>query len=482
MFDMKSPLLINCRGSAVVKPILLLMLMVCILSTDGVNAFLPRNSRAAAKEAYVAHLQNELETTRRQLYTSQNTCSSLRKRVEDQRQESLLYSAATVKSSEKLIDRQEEKEQLMQQKKEIERLQTKLQHETKKFREQVEKLTLLEADLKELKEMKVQSNTTQVQNFEHQLKQSQKKQREYKQEVQLLTLKLEAAEVAARQRQGEEDSSITRRTEELQTQLQSVRQKYTTLLLNVANDREGNDDYQKDIEREMDQSLQLALESTLKALEEGWETRYAKVEKKLNAMSKRVESAENEKAAAVRQLEAVTAPSSTVESNDKLLKEELTESLTDQLTEQLTAELEKKLSKKIERKYRKKYKQMQKELDDQKKTEIEVEKEQRRNIEAEISIVREQCELEFEEKLNKLQNQVQLEKERMRKLVRALLEREAKQKNGAEVEDKVVKKKKKKGANSTDDTVVANKVIHSTVPSSRRKKRPRKGVPRPTSL
>ena len=104
MLDMKSPL-INCRSSAVVKFIQLLM--VCILYTDGVNAFLPRNSRAAAKEAYVAHLQNELETTRRQLYTSQNTCTSLRKRVEDQRQESLLYSAATAKSSEKL-DRQEE--------------------------------------------------------------------------------------------------------------------------------------------------------------------------------------------------------------------------------------------------------------------------------------------------------------------------------------------------------------------------------------
>ena len=72
-------------------------------------------------------------------------------------------------------------------------------------------------------------------------------------------------------------------------------------------------------------------------------------------MSKRVESAENEKAAAVRQLEAATS-SSAVESNDKLLKEELTESLTDQLTEQLTAELEKKLSKKIERKYKKKSK------------------------------------------------------------------------------------------------------------------------------
>lgn len=476
MLDMKSPLLINCRGSAVVKFILLLM--VCILYTDGVNAFLPRNSRAAAKEAYVAHLQNELETTRRQLYTSQNTCTSLRKRVEDQRQESLIYSAATAKSSEKL-DRQEEKEQLMQQKKEIERLQTKLQQETEKFREQVEKLTLLEADLKELKEMKVQSNTTQHE-FEQQLKQSQQKQSEYKQEIQLLTLKLEAAELSARQRQGEEDSSITRRTEELKTQLQSVRQKYTTLLLNVAKDGEGNEDYQKEIEREMDQSLQLALESTLKALEEGWETRYAKVEKKLNAMSKRVESAENEKAAAVRQLEAATS-SSAVESNDKLLKEELTESLTDQLTEQLTAELEKKLSKKIERKYKKKYNQMQKELDEQKKTEIQVEEEQRRNIEAEISTVREQCELEFEAKLNKLQNHVQLEKERMRKLVRALLEREAKQKNGNKVEDKVVKKKKKEGAKS-DDTVVANKVIHSTVPSSRRKKRSRKGVPRPTSF
>jgi len=474
MLDMKSPLLIiNCRGSAVVKFIQLLM--VCILYTDGVNAFLPRNSRAAAKEAYVAHLQNELETTRRQLYTSQNTCTSLRKRVEDQRQESLLYSAATAKSSEKL-DRQEEKEQLIQQKKEIERLQTKLQHETEKFREQVEKLTLLEADLKELKKMKVQSqsNTTQHE-FEQQLKQSQQKQSEYKQEIQLLTLKLEAAELA-RQRQGEEDSSITRRTEELKTQLQSVRQKYTSLLLNAAKDGKGNEDYQKEIEREMDQSLQLALESTLKALEEGWETRYAKVEKKLNAMSKRVESAENEKAAAVRQLEAATS-SSAVESNDKLLKEELTESL----TEQLTVELEKKLSKKIERKYKKKYKQMQKELDDQKKTEMQVEEEQRRNIEAEISTVREQCEREFEAKLNKLQNQVQLEKERMRKLVRALLEREAKQKNGAKVEDKVVKKKRKEGAKS-DDTVVANKVIHSTVPSSRRKKRSRKGVPRPTSF
>ena len=57
--------------------------------------FLPsRNPRRAAKEAYLLHLRNELESAQRKLYVSQNTCTTLRKRSEDQRRDTLELMAS----------------------------------------------------------------------------------------------------------------------------------------------------------------------------------------------------------------------------------------------------------------------------------------------------------------------------------------------------------------------------------------------------
>jgi len=234
------------KGGAMLSPPLLLLCCLLYTAIDRVTRVDARsgvpflhsiNSRNAAKEAYAAHLENELKVTRRQLYTSQNTCTTLRKRCEDQRKETLRLmssSAAATTSVEK--DRGQDKEQLMQQNKEIKRLQRKLEQETQQFQEQVEKLTLLEAEMKEMQKMNVQSNEAEVKDYAEKLEQSQQKQTKYEQEIQMLTLKLEAAQLAAQQQQeGEEDLSIVFRAQELQEQLQSVREKYSTVL-NTAKD------------------------------------------------------------------------------------------------------------------------------------------------------------------------------------------------------------------------------------------------------
>lgn len=495
----------NDIGGVLSPPLLFVMVSSLLYSAAPVSSsrgvpFLPsiRNSRNAAKEAYAAHLENELEVTRRQLYTSQNTCTSLRKRCDDQRKETLrlMSSAAATTSAEK--DREQNKEQLVQQEKEIERLQKKLQQETQQYQEQVEKLTLLETEMKEIKKMKIQSNEAEVKEYQEKLEQSQQMETEYEKEIQLLTLKLEAAQLAAQQqRGGEEDLSLSVRAQELQALLQSVREKYSTVL---ATAKAGGYDetYQKEIENEMDQSIQLALEKTLKAVEDEWETRYAEVETELAKMSDHVESLESERDSALRQLKASISSSSAAKVNEEELTLELTErltkELTDQLTEQLTAELKTTMAKKIEKKYKKKYKRMQQELEEQKsaseQSSADMNEELRQKMEAEISAATEQCELDYKVKLDELQKQsderVQIEKERMRKLVRALLEREAKQKRdaigNASKKGSKKKKKKQKVARSNEDND-ADEMIESRVPlSSRGKKQSRKGVPRPSSF
>ena len=110
-------------------------------------------------------------------------------------------------------------------------------------------------------------------------------------------------------------------------------------------------------------------------------------------------------------------------------------------------------------------------------------------IEAEISAARKQFELDYKTKLSELQKQsderVQIEKDRMRKLVRALLEREAKQKRETKettTTKQDVKKNKKKVATTSEENG-GDGVIQSSISSSpRRKKQSRKGIPRPSSF
>jgi hypothetical protein len=261
--------------------------------------------------------------------------------------------------------------------------------------------------------------------------------------------------------------------------------------------KDGGD---KEIEKEMDQSIQLALEKTLKAVENEWETKYAAVEQKMAKILDHVESLESERDTALSQLEASISSSSIAELNEQQLKEELTlelmESLTKELTDELTEQLTETLAKKIERKYKKKYKKMQQELEEQKATSeqssAELNEDQRQKIESEITAAREQCELDYTAKLTELQKQsderVQSEKERMRKLVRALLEREAKLKRDIKAKDttkKEVKKKKKQKqevAQANEDNGADEMVQSAASLSSRRKKQSRKGVPRPSSF
>jgi len=352
---------------------------------------------------------------------------------------------------------EDQQQHIQQQKKEIDRLQGQLHAETEKYEQQVEKLNLLAEELKELevwKKDQENSNERKLLQYEQQLEESHRKQSDYAEQVELLALKVEAAEFAAKnnqQKRGEiSETAWKRRSQELRSELASVRAKYSKLLSSSLQAGERGIEVQLE---EIDDAIQLAVESALEMVENEWETRHGALEEQLSNMTEWARSLEEERDAALS--EAKEASSSSMQSekqhsNSKQLKKErkdlkeqltaeLTESLTNDLTEQLTVQLTDALTEQIERKYKKKYKHLRKELkelqqnsSEEKQSQEEMAEQQQQMIEVEMKKVKEQYELEYESKLQELQRQsqeqVQLQKERMRKLVRALLEREAKQK------------------------------------------------------
>lgn len=468
----------NRNPSSTVRPIL----PAAKDSTSGARSpaprrlpFLPsRNSRKAAKEAYLVHLENELESAQRQLYVSQNTCTTLRKRWEDQRRETLELMTARINSDiEAAGIGEEEQQQIEDQKDEIKRLQGQLQTETDKQEQQVERLNLLAAELKELqvwKEAEEQSNEGKVSGYEQQLHESHQKQSDYAEQVELLALKLEAAEFAAKQNQrgeeADEGSTWERRAQALRLELENVRTKYSKMLLSslqasAAQTGEGGTDQQQQIEEEMDGAIQSAFESALETIEKDWTMRYETIEDQLRNMTEYSSSLEKERDSALSQAQEAVSSSSVQsdqkpESSDLLkkqtrqLREELTAELTDslniELTEKLTKQLTETLAENMEKKYKKKVKRLRKELKEQQQTASEdkqsqedMAQHQQQIIKDEIKKVKEQHELEYASKLQQLQKQseeqVQVQKVRMRKLVQALMEREAKQK-GEKVQEK----------------------------------------------
>ncbi|KAL7542881.1 hypothetical protein ACHAXR_012193 [Thalassiosira sp. AJA248-18] len=491
--------------------------------------FLPsRNSRRAAKEAYLLHLQNELESAQRQLYVSQNTCTTLRKRWEGQRKETLELMAVRSRSANV---GEEEQQKVKQQEEEIERLQGQLQSETGKYEQQLERLDLLSAELKELqvwKEGQEQSNEGQVLQYEQQLQESYQKQSDYADQVQLLALKLEAAEFAANQNQRVEGNDSTtstsweQRAQVLRSELENVRAKYSKLLINSINASssqvgEGETDQQQKIEEELDDAIQSAVESALQTIENEWEMRYESLEQQLNNVTEYATNLEEERDAALSRVEEAILSSSSRESDQeqldsnllkkqqKRLREELTaemtDSLTDELTEKLTKELKETLAEQMEKKYKKKYKRLRKQLKEQEIMASEQEQShndtQQQQIEAEMKKVKEQCELEYGSKLQELQRQseeqVQVQKERMRKLVKALLEREVKKKGGGKEEEKhgaamktkkrspskktKMKSEKGSGGGTSEEKDDGEEVIQvSSLTSSRKQKLSRPGV------
>ncbi|KAL9179813.1 hypothetical protein ACHAXT_007783 [Thalassiosira profunda] len=452
--------------------------------------FLPaRNSRRAAKEAYLHHLQNELDAAQKQLYVSQNTCNTLRKRWEE-RQEILGRGAGTNVADQRKIQEQEG---------EIERLEGQLRSETQKQNEQVERLNLMAAELKELQAWKEQqSDTGNVTEYEQQLQESRQKENDYAEEVQLLALKLEAAEFAAKQNiQGGGDGKGTAwgdRAQALRAELENVRVKYSELL--VSSIEQGGADRQGTL-NEMDGAIQSAVESALESLEKGWEEKCDALETQLSDMTDHVVTVEAERDAALSRAEGALAAaahsglqeedSNVLQMQQERLREELTaeltETLTEELTEKLTQQMTETLAKKMERKYKKKYKRLRKELQEQQPGQAE---DDQQMLESEIAKVKEQCELEYEAKLQQLQKQsdeqVQFQKERMRKLVKALLEREAEKKGGTVIKKKKTATAKAKktsdvagdGGASMDNESAEEEAPASSVSSSRKRARSRR--------
>ena len=439
----------------------------------------PLNSRRAAKEAYMQHLQNELETAQRQLYTSQNTCTSLRKRCEDQRRDTLeLIASRGISSGNVDIDEGKEKvqQQYIQddQKEEIEGLQIQLKMETEKQKQQVERLNLLSAELKELqvwKEEQEHDNDEKVMELKQQLQDSNQKQNDYAEQVELLALKLEAAEFVEKQRtratdkEGEEATTWGQRAQLLRSELESVRAKYSTMIIKPL---ESGD--QKNIGEDLDTAFQSVVESALETIETDWTERYETLEDQLSNMTDYATNLKEERDAALRRTD------------------ELTETLTKQLTETLKEDIEKK--------YKKKLKRLRKEVKEQRKEMISSEHQSQRDIiekqiEKEIKKVKEQYELEYKSKVQQLEKQSeeqeQLHKERMRKLVKALMEREARKEGRVEESKKTdvvtdnikstskmkKKRRKKSSSETTDGNDDGDDLIHAPISSSRKRSKPK---------
>ena len=482
--------------------------------------FIPSRSRRAAKEAYLQHLQNELESAQRQLYVSQNTCTTLRKRCDDQRKETLELMGAGAGSGEGVGE--EGQQQIQQQEEEIEQLQGRLQDETERYEQQVERLNLLSAELKELqvwKESQEHANDDKVLKYEQRLQESEQKQSDYAEQVELLALKLEAAQFAAKQR-GEEGSESTsswqQRAQVLRSELESVRAKYSKLIIKSIQEGgavgDGGDDSQQ-VEEELDSAIQTAVESALESIETEWATKYEALEEQLNNVTEYVTSLEEERDEALGQLEEAKTSSMTLE-NEKMdptllqgqheqlkeeLRTELEETLTNELTEKLTAELTEALTEQIEKKYKKKYNRLRKELKQLKEQQAvaaeneqsveEAAQERQQIIEIEMKKIKKQYEKEYEAKLQELQQQseeqVAMQKERMRKLVRALLERETKQKGEGAIKTKKKSSSKKKKTQPTPESAggvadekdnIGEEPITISSLSSTRNKRARAGV------
>ncbi|KAL3805682.1 hypothetical protein HJC23_005926 [Cyclotella cryptica] len=389
--------------------------------------FFKSRSHKSATKAYLGHLQSELETTQRQLYLSHQTCTTLRKRFEEQRKE-VLARAGTPSAA--YIGREEDRHRIKVQDEEIELLKSQLESELKKVKKQTDHMALLEAELKEVKNWK---------------EEKQEKQEEYKQQVEILKLKLEASELVAKSqnRKGSDESegkkdavAPRRRAEQLKLDLENVSKRYAHLSLQIAkksaphvgeNDEDIFFQEQKQLEVEMDHAIQSAVQTILESIEEEWEEKFQVLERQLKNITRYVANVEHEKDAVQKRLEEVLSYSTTKE-DQEILRNELTNELTTELTDKITKRLTEELTTKIEKRLRKKYKKLQQEHHSKAS---DGDDNQRQVLEAELMKMKEQYESEYALKLQQLQQQneehVKLQKERMRKLVRALLERESKQ-------------------------------------------------------
>jgi len=385
--------------------------------------FLPSARRA--KKAYLNHLQSELESAQRQLYVSQNTCNTLRKRCEDQRKESLLSMSSRKKDIE-----------IENQNLEIDKLQEQLKTETDKQLQQEERFNLIAAELKDLqaeKNTQEQYNENKLQEYEQQMIDSKQ---QYDDQIDMLKLKLEAAEYVAKQQKetvdGVDESSRNERAQLLRSELEGIRTKYSAMFIKNLEVGDNNQ-----IVEELDTSIQSVVESALDTIDKDWSARY-------KALEEHISKLEKEKAA---------SPSVVQADHEKIDSEQLRE----ELTTELTATLTNQLTEKMEKKYKKKIRQLRKALKEATASEDP--------SNDEIEKIKEQLKGEYEAKLQELQQkneeQETFHKDQMRQLVKAVMEREAKQKeqSAAKLKKDTVeeetkpssKKKKKSGSGSKEN-------------------------------
>ncbi|KAL3795183.1 hypothetical protein ACHAWO_005355 [Cyclotella atomus] len=432
--------------------------------------FKSKPHKSAAK-AYLERLQNELESAQRQLYTSQKTCIALKKRVNDQRRESLRRNGAAADGDVISIGNNEDQSTIQQQDEEIAQLRSRLDTETQKVKEQAEQMKLLEAELKDVQQWKEKQE-----NDKSSSTMSDHVQHDYEQQIEMLSLKLEAAELAAKMRGSDQsDSSAGKRSNELKSELESVRQKYAKLSIQLMNasaaSGEKSVDKQKVLEEDMDIAIQSVFHAALESVEEEWEEKYQQLQSQIEEITQYTADIEDERDTALRRLKE---DSSVDDEHD--LKEKLANELTSDLTDKIREQLTKELTAKIEKRLRKKYKKLQKELHSQ------TSGSQEQMMQSEIDKVKEQYEAEYAMKLQEVQQQneeqLAIQKEKMRKLVRALLEREAKEKKSSKTDkvnsyllgssgdaDQKVKKKRKRRdrVSKSDDEVITTSSMSSSV-------------------
>jgi hypothetical protein len=375
---------------------------------------------------------------------------------------------------------EQQKQQLIDQEKEIVRLKELLEMETKEQNEQLERIQLMSEELNELlswKENEQQTTNTKLSEYEHQLLESQTKQREYLEQVQLLELKLETADLVIKQREGGSGkSTITtnERREGLRSELEHVRTKYLHMLINLAKDYSaiegGNNNANRVkqmqiVEQELDSALSATFESALDTIDKEWLVRFESLQRVAVPLNdEEVNST----------LDETIGSSRLSKSQKRQLTSELTDSLTKELTEKLTLQLTTTLVKEMEQKYKKKMKRLRKELKGQQtkvmelmQTQEVMSQQHKEIIDAEIEKVKDQFKQEYESKVHQLQAendvQIEMQKERMRKLARALLEREAKKKVNSPVAEEAKpiksspskrKKRRRESASGTNEAVV----------------------------
>eukprot|EP00956_Cyclotella_meneghiniana_P004746 scaffold5837_cov76-Cyclotella_meneghiniana.AAC.14 len=405
-----------------------------------------------------------------QLYASQKTCLSLKERVDSQRRDSLTLSvSASVKENEIKIHQDDE----------IKDLRRQLEYETNKVKDQIEQMKLLEAELNEVKLWKEKILEEQTQ-----LTPSKRMQNEHKEQIELLTLKLEAAEFASKTRGESTDGSTRKRAEHLKLELENVRAKYAELTIRLAETDNADDvskqQKHKKMMEDMDQAIQLAFQTALDSVEDEWKEKYQTIEQQLQEAIKYKETVNYERGEAVDGLKEATSE------EQQHFKEELTDQLTAELTEKITMQLTEELTGKIEKRLRKKYKKLQRELE----SKAHSDEDNQQMLQAEIEKIKEQYESEYANKMKELQQQndeqLKKQKERMRKLVRALLEREAKENKkssksnkstngGSNTGDQKLEERRKEtemNANNSDEEIVTT----SAVSSLGKKRRSQSGV------